>query len=147
MKYVTDENGNRASIEYFGSQEAAENSLKTLKNCINCTDCHDCISCISCNICNYYNYCHDCRNCTDCTDCTDCRRIKECKNSLIIGGFRSDNYQFVMSESGSIHAGCRVFENITEARKHWIETRENTKLGDETFILLDVMEKLYEMRK
>ena len=52
-----------------------------------------------------------------------------------------------MSESGSVHAGCRVFENITKAREHWIETRINTKLGDETFALLDVMEKLYTIRK
>ena len=123
MDYVTDMNGNKASIKYFGSKEAAQKSLKTLKNC------------------------HDCINCNHCINCTDCIKIRKCKNSLIVGGFRSDRHQFVMSESGSVHAGCRVFENITKAREHWVKTRINTKLGDETFALLDVMEKLYTIKK
>lgn len=46
--WLTDENGNRASIEYFGSREAAQKALDSLVNCKNCDDCVDCEDCEDC---------------------------------------------------------------------------------------------------
>ena len=37
MEWVTDDNGNRASVKHWGSREKAEASLKTLANCTDCT--------------------------------------------------------------------------------------------------------------
>ena len=52
-----------------------------------------------------------------------------------------------MHEDGGIRAGCRVFNMMEEARQHWKETRGGTPLGDETMIILDMLEKLAEMRR
>ena len=49
-----------------------------------------------------------------------------------------------MSEKGSIHAGCRVFDNMADARNHWSTTRGGTKLGDETMRILDYMETAFD---
>ena len=54
--YITDENGNRASVERFGSAQAAQTALDS---CIGCTRCTDC------------------SNCDGCTDCTDCIRCTD----------------------------------------------------------------------
>jgi hypothetical protein len=52
-----------------------------------------------------------------------------------------------MSETGTVHAGCRVFNNMQDARDHWIKTRGGTPLGDETMRILDYLETEYEARK
>lgn len=39
--WITDKNNNRASIEFWGSEEAAQASLATLVNCSRCSDCSD----------------------------------------------------------------------------------------------------------
>jgi len=54
---------------------------------------------------------------------------------------RSDGYHFVMGASRSIHAGCRVFISLAEAREHWNRTRGGTKLGRETMLILDYLEQ------
>ncbi len=55
--WITDENGNRASVEFWGSEEKARESLATLKNCSDCSDC---------------SYCSYCSNCSDCSRCSGC---------------------------------------------------------------------------
>lgn len=42
MNWITDANGNRASVLYWGSEETARASLSTLTNCRYCTDCRYC---------------------------------------------------------------------------------------------------------
>lgn len=46
--WITGENGNRASIELWGSEEAARASLAKLKNCSDCSGCSDCSNCSDC---------------------------------------------------------------------------------------------------
>jgi len=133
-EYLTDKNGNRASIAYFGSEKAAQAALDSLIDCRDCTNCEDCRNCADCRNCEDCKYC---MACTDCTGCTDCREVE---TSLIIGPTRSDGYQFVMSNTGSVHAGCHVFENLEAARKHWDEKREGDPLGIETLQILDYLE-------
>lgn len=63
--WVIDENNNRASIEYWVSEEAAMESLETLTNCSNCSDCR------SCSNCSYCRSCSDCRSCSYCRSCSE----------------------------------------------------------------------------
>lgn len=67
---------------------------------------------------------------------------------LLDGGQRSDGYRFVgWMKAGvlSIRAGCRNF-TMAEARVHWAETRGGTPLGDETFAILDHIERVAKVR-
>ena len=57
--WIIDENGNRASVEKWGNEKAARESLKTLKDCSDCTGCSDCSDC---------SYCSDCSGCVDAID-------------------------------------------------------------------------------
>ena len=43
--WLTDSNGNRCSVEYFGSREAAQKALDSLKGCSDCSDCSGCSYC------------------------------------------------------------------------------------------------------
>ena len=48
MTWILGENGNRASIEKWGSEENAKKSLETLTGCYGCSDCSDCSDCYGC---------------------------------------------------------------------------------------------------
>ena len=37
--WLKDNNGNKCSVEFFGSEEAAQKALDSLKNCDNCINC------------------------------------------------------------------------------------------------------------
>jgi hypothetical protein len=68
---------------------------------------------------------------------------------LIDGGQRSDGYRFVgWIKEGvlQIRAGCRSL-SIADARTHWDKTRGGTPLGDETFVILNHIEKVARIRK
>lgn len=70
--WITDENGNRCSVEYFGSEETARTALESLRDCrgcTNCTRCYDCSYCTHCSDCSYCTYCSDCTRCYDCSHC------------------------------------------------------------------------------
>jgi Polymer-forming cytoskeletal len=58
---------------------------------------------------------------------------------------RSDGWCFsvVATKSGEIKiiAGCRYF-SISEARTHWINTRGGTRLGEESLLIIDYLEKM-----
>jgi uncharacterized protein YjbI with pentapeptide repeats len=59
--------------------------------------------------------------------------------NLIIGGQRSDGYQFFGYRDGDrlhIKAGCRYF-SAADAKEHWNATRKGTQLGNESLALVD----------
>jgi len=151
--WITDNNGNRASAEYFGSEEKARAALATLENCHNCTNCRDCRDCTNCRACRDCRNCRDCSDCRDCHGCRDCRDCRDCtfvikaEKPRVVGPFRSDRYQFVLNGDGGVRAGCRVFATMAEAREHWTRTRGGTPLGDETMAILDALEALDAIRK
>ena len=60
--WVEDGDGNKCSVEYFGSREVAERALASLKNCKNCTNCSDCSGCSGCSDCSGCSVCSRCRN-------------------------------------------------------------------------------------
>lgn len=51
MTWVYDENRNRASVEHWGSEDAARKSLETLADCSRCSDCFGCFGCYACSRC------------------------------------------------------------------------------------------------
>ena len=83
--WIKDENGNRCSVQDFGSKERAQKALDSLencKNCINCRDCRDCRDCIDCIDCSNCRSCRDCRDCRSCRDCRDCRDCSYCRSCI-----------------------------------------------------------------
>lgn len=46
--WITDSRGNRASVERWGSEEAAKASLERLSDCSKCSNCLDCSGCSDC---------------------------------------------------------------------------------------------------
>ncbi len=51
--WIKDERGNKCSVEWFGTQDAAQAALDSLKDCDNCVNCSGCSGCSRCS---------DCRN-------------------------------------------------------------------------------------
>lgn len=92
-KWLIDRNGNRCSIEHFGSRALAQEALDSLKNCRNCvncvncsycyhcsdcSDCSDCSRCYQCYGCSYCSRCYGCYRCVNCSDCSRCYRSSYC---------------------------------------------------------------------
>jgi len=50
--WIKDNRGNKCSVEYFGSKEAAQKALDSLINCDNCTNCSRCSGCSGCSRCS-----------------------------------------------------------------------------------------------
>ena len=67
--WLKDDNGNKCSVEYFGSEEAAQKALDSLKGCDNCTNCSRCSRCSRCSGCS------DCSRCSDCSGCSGCSNV------------------------------------------------------------------------
>lgn len=67
--WVRDNNGNQATIAYWGSESRAIESLKTLVNCKDCLDCIDCKDCLKCLRCVGCIRCFDCGDLTTCYGC------------------------------------------------------------------------------
>ena len=69
---------------------------------------------------------------------------------VIDGGARSDGYRFLLTrtEPGEwrVKAGCRDF-TVEGAKSHWTETRGDTDLGHETFLILDHTVALANLRE
>ena len=78
MEWIGDANGNRCSVEYFGSREAAQKALDSLKNCSDCSDCFDCSGCSDCSGCFGCSDCSDCSDCSRCSRCSDCSGCSRC---------------------------------------------------------------------
>ena len=65
--------------------------------------------------------------------------------NLIVGGNRSDGYSFFLIKEPQgavmVQAGCRYF-STADARKHWTKTRGDTRLGHESFAIVDHLEAM-----
>jgi hypothetical protein len=69
---------------------------------------------------------------------------------IIQGAVRSDGYAFLLQKLKNdaepmVKAGCRYY-TLVQARDHWMRTRKDTPLGDETFAILDNLEALARAR-
>ena len=89
MEWITDQNGNRASVEYFGSRALAQEALETLQDCRDCENCTDCTGCVACTrcagceactACVLCSACRGCEACTACVLCSACRGCEGCSN-------------------------------------------------------------------
>lgn len=63
--WISDSNGNRCSVERWGSEEAARRALESLKGCSDCSNCSNCSNCSTCSRCS------NCSNCSRCSDLED----------------------------------------------------------------------------
>ena len=114
---VTDDSGNRCTVAYWGSIEAAKAALATLSRCSNCSYCSNCSCC------------------------------SRCSANCIVGPTRSDGYTFFLSEERHVKAGCRDFTTFAEARGHWQKTLAGTALGIETECILQCLEQLQALKE
>jgi uncharacterized protein YjbI with pentapeptide repeats len=69
---------------------------------------------------------------------------------IIQGPVRSDGYAFFLQKltgdaQPMLKAGCRYL-TIAAAREHWQRTRGGTPLGDETFAIIDFLERVAAIR-
>ncbi len=87
--WIEDSNGNKCSVEYFGTREKAQAALDSLVRCRRCVNCSDCSDCSDCSRCSRCADCYDCSSCADCyrcyscvgcSDCSDCSRCSDCSN-------------------------------------------------------------------
>ena len=70
--WLEDENGNRCTVEHFGSIELAQEALDSLQNCKGCVNCKVCVNCKGCVYCEKCLDCENCQNCSYCEHCTNC---------------------------------------------------------------------------
>jgi carbonic anhydrase/acetyltransferase-like protein (isoleucine patch superfamily) len=71
------------------------------------------------------------------------------ERAVINTATRSDGYVFaIMRSKGAVRitAGCRDF-SPAEARKHWQQTRGDTKLGRESIALVDHLERMLAIQE
>ena len=94
---VIDENGNTATVAYWGSEEAAMASLATLTDCTNCSNC---------SYCSYCSRCTRCSNCSDCTSCTDCTDCSDCKKGYVHGVLGGYGF-WIDPKTGRARVGCQ----------------------------------------
>ncbi len=69
---------------------------------------------------------------------------------IIPSYIRSDGYHFFLQQltgetEPHVKAGC-LYLTLPEAWKHWRETRAGTPLGEETFAILESLEKIARIR-
>jgi len=88
--WIRDDRGNKCSVEYFGSEEAAKTALASLKDCENCTNCSDCYGCSDCSDCSRCSGCSGCSDCSGCYDCSDCSNIAYLYNRRDLQGDPDD---------------------------------------------------------
>jgi hypothetical protein len=78
VTWISDANGNKCSIEYFGSEDAARKALASLKECENCINCSYCSYCSRCSYCSDCSCCSDCSECSRCSGCSGCSCCSDC---------------------------------------------------------------------
>ena len=84
--WINGENGNRASVERWGSEEKARLSLASLDSCWHCSDCYFCTRCMLCTRCTR------CTLCTNCLNCTLCQRCSLCTGLLWLHGLHGCSF-------------------------------------------------------
>nr|DAH75521.1 MAG TPA: hypothetical protein [Caudoviricetes sp.] len=133
--WISDNNGNRCSVEHFGSAEAAQKALDSLKDCRNCTNCTNCTNCSRCSDCSRCSYCSDCSRCSDCSDCSYCSGCKnehhgestvapEAKGAPsvpVIKGIHTEVYKSA-SQPEALNMGTWHTCGTTHCRAGWVVT-------------------------
>lgn len=120
--WIKDANGNRCSVEYFGSEKAAQKALDSLLNCQNCTNCSHCLDCSHCSCCSDSYRCSRCSYCLHCSCCSDKKGEK--------GGFvgppipKIENIHSVIyqaaSQPGALDMGEWHTCGTTHCRAGWV---------------------------
>lgn len=101
--WIKDENGNSASVEFWGSEDAARKSIASLVNCRDCEDCAGCSGCYECKHCYGCKECHLCDYCDDSSYCSGCFECCECTACFACSG---------CDDKSGWHANMRVHITI-----------------------------------
>ena len=102
--WIEGKNGNKCSVEYFGTKESAQKALDSLKDCENCINCSRCSGCSGCSRCSR------CSGCSGCSRCSDCSGLKNA--APITGNFKAPEIPVILD----IHK--RVYEAVIAPDHH-----------------------------
>ena len=128
-EYVIDERGNRATLERWGTEEAARKSLEALTDCSYCSDCSDCSYCSDCSGCSYCSGCSGCSRCSRCSGCSGCldcsyKQGKKVGNGPppipVIEDIHRKVYEAAIQEGNSLSMGRWHTCGTTHCRGGWV---------------------------
>lgn len=130
--WIKDDNGNRASVKFWGSEEKARESLATLVNCRDCTSCSGCTRCTSCSDCTHCSGCSRCSGCTRCTNCSGCTSCSDCTGCSyyyddkvevpVIADLHKRLYEAVTASTGALDMSQWHTCDTTHCRAGWVVT-------------------------
>ena len=115
--WITDENGNRASVEYWGSEEAARKSLETLTRCSDCSGCSDCSDCSGCSGCSG---CSDCSDCSGCSGMVNASPVESATPAIPVIENIHEKVYAAVSQPGALDMGNWHSCETTHCRAGWV---------------------------
>ncbi len=116
--WIEGENGNRASVERWGSEEKARESLKNLPDCSDCSDCSDCFYCSGCSCCSSCSDCFRCSGCFCCSSCSGRKSVGEMPEIPVIADIHKAVYA-AASRPGALDMGRFHACETTHCRAGW----------------------------
>jgi hypothetical protein len=132
--WLKDDNGNKCSVEYFGTKEAAQAALDSLKNCENCINCSDC------------SRCSDCSGCSGCSDKLNARIVETETPAFVvptIPNIHQRVYEAVTAPDHGLEMDAWHTCETTHCRGGWVVTLAGAagkKLEDQTSTLFAAMQ-------
>lgn len=134
--WLKDANGNKCSVEYFGTKEEAQKALDSLVDCKNCTNCSRCSDCSRCSGCSGCSGCSECSGCSDCSDCSNIAWLDDKKDLNgdpdapvwqlgqpaipVIGNIHTKVYEVASVPEGALDMGEWHKCNTTHCRAGWV---------------------------
>ena len=112
MTWIKDKNGNRCSVEYWGSEKKAKEALASLKDCSDCSDCSRCSRC---------SYCSGCSDCSDKYEVRDSMSIPTFKTIPIVKNLHQKIYAAASQPEALRMSNWHTCEK-THCRAGWVVT-------------------------
>ena len=114
-EWLKDDNGNRASVTYFGSRKAAQKALDSLKDCEDCVNCERCERCIGCV------GCEGCRGCTGLMEAANRDMSKKSSRWVVTVYYHTDDgLKAVVLNIEELHE----LHEIIESGPNWYSIRD-----------------------
>ena len=116
--WIEGNNGNRASIERWGSEKSARKSLERLIDCYDCSGCSGCSGCYGCSGCSGCYGCYGCSGCSDCYGCYDMSPQKAEMKIPVIADIHKKIYEAVSQPKALDMRAFHICET-THCRACW----------------------------
>lgn len=145
MEWITDSNGNRCSVAYWGSRDAAQAALDSLESCSGCSDCSDCSGCSRCSRCSGCSDCSHCSHCSGCSGCSGCSDMPPAKSAMSIPVIEHIHQKVyaAASQPGCLNMSLWHTCETTHCRAGWVVTlagEEGKRLEEATSTLFAAMQ-------